>query len=40
LTLQAPGGGRLIRVAPRQAGRLCGRPLDWVERVSGGGPSS
>jgi len=24
---------RLIRLAPSQAGRLCGRPLDWIEIV-------
>jgi hypothetical protein len=23
----------MIRVTPTQAGRLCGRPLDWVEIV-------
>lgn len=29
---------RYERVAPRNAGRLCGSPLDWVERVSGDVP--
>jgi hypothetical protein len=27
----------LIEVAPRQASELCGRPLDWIEIVTGGG---
>jgi hypothetical protein len=27
----------LIEVAPRQASRLCGRQLDWIEIVTGGG---
>jgi hypothetical protein len=26
--------GELIEVSPRQAARLCGRPLDWIELVS------
>jgi len=26
----------LIEVGPRQAARLCGRPLDWIELVTGG----
>jgi hypothetical protein len=28
--------GRLITVAPRQAGQLCGEPLDWIEIVPAG----
>ncbi len=28
---------KLISVAPAQAGRLCGRPLDWIEIVAVGG---
>ena len=27
--------GELIEVAPREATRLCGRPLDWIEVVQG-----
>jgi hypothetical protein len=30
---QSPPSG-LIEVAPRQAARLCGRPLDWIEIVT------
>jgi len=26
---------QMISVAPRQAAQLCGRPLDWIELVSG-----
>jgi hypothetical protein len=28
----------LISVAAAEAGRLCGRPLDWVEIVAGPSP--
>jgi hypothetical protein len=28
--------GRLVTVAPRQAGQLCGEPLDWIEVVPAG----
>jgi hypothetical protein len=28
---------KLIEVSPRQATELCGRPLDWIEIVTGGG---
>ncbi|MDP1850209.1 MAG: Plug domain-containing protein [Solirubrobacteraceae bacterium] len=31
----AAGAAAYVRVAPADAGRLCGTPLDWVERVSG-----
>jgi hypothetical protein len=26
---------RLMTVAPQRAGELCGRPLDWIELVTG-----
>ncbi|MDP1850300.1 MAG: hypothetical protein Q8K79_21105, partial [Solirubrobacteraceae bacterium] len=34
----AAAADRYERVAPRDAGRLCGTPLDWIERVSGDVP--
>jgi hypothetical protein len=33
LALVADGNPRLLQVEPQEAGRLCGRPLDWVEVV-------
>jgi hypothetical protein len=32
---QSPAS-ELISVDPRQAGQLCGRPLDWIEIATGG----
>jgi hypothetical protein len=29
----------LISVAPSEAARLCGRPLEWVELVKGATPA-
>jgi hypothetical protein len=40
VALMQPGEDKLVRVAPRDARRLCGHPWDWVERVSGGPPAS
>jgi hypothetical protein len=33
LQRQSPAS-ELIAVAPQQAARLCGRPLDWIELVT------
>jgi hypothetical protein len=35
IALSSMQPGELVEVAPREATRLCGRPLDWIEVVQG-----